>query len=286
MATKPTIANARWADVAGTPATNVVAPLSGTRDIGFQADDPVPSGIHNYLWRQIYLWFIYVDAFLTDIHTWVAAQTFSALATFNAGIATTTAAISGALTAASAAISGNATVGGTLGVTGQTTLTGQLNMNDNAVLASGKALSLISTAKITSASNPTKTTAIVNEMHAKTLVKAWALVDINHTAGASVTEGLNMGVVTIGPAADFHVIRANFATGGAMSNGNYHVSWGAYVHPTAGTITCRPAVIPGSQTGSHFDFVVQGINNTGPASGFLDFTTEDCTVSFEVYAQQ
>lgn len=58
MAAKPNIALARFASLMG---ANRIAPTGAQRDNGFQPGEPVPSGMHNELWYQSYLWSLYLS---------------------------------------------------------------------------------------------------------------------------------------------------------------------------------------------------------------------------------
>ena len=100
MATKPTIANARWADTGG---ADVVAPAGGLRDTGFVAGTPAVQSYVNYLLNQQYAWAQFLDEFfktagtatadfkltgamaITGLST-QAAITASGLITANAGL--------------------------------------------------------------------------------------------------------------------------------------------------------------------------------------------------------
>lgn len=63
MATKPTLANARFGETAGgsTVGANLVAPSSGLRDTAFQGSTPAGSGYVNDLLHEAYLWFKWLD---------------------------------------------------------------------------------------------------------------------------------------------------------------------------------------------------------------------------------
>lgn len=62
MATKPTLANARFGETAGAVVSGtLVAPLSGTRDTGFVASTPAASGQVSALLHEAYLWFKYIS---------------------------------------------------------------------------------------------------------------------------------------------------------------------------------------------------------------------------------
>jgi hypothetical protein len=117
----------RWSDVSGTK----TAPSSGQKDSGFATNAVPTSGFLNWLFNNYYQWAQYLDAFLTDAHTWVGAQTFG---TVNATSVTASAAITGATIAAT----GNATVGGTLTVTGDGFFDDDLTVTD--LLTAGRAL--------------------------------------------------------------------------------------------------------------------------------------------------
>lgn len=58
MATKPTIANARWADPAEAGKS---APTSGERDSGFVPGNPIVAAIFDYLLNQFYQWAQYLN---------------------------------------------------------------------------------------------------------------------------------------------------------------------------------------------------------------------------------
>lgn len=67
MATKPTIALARWADQIG---ANLVSPSSGLRDLGFQPGTAAVSGIVNTELNELYKWALYLsDGALSGNHT-------------------------------------------------------------------------------------------------------------------------------------------------------------------------------------------------------------------------
>ncbi len=57
MATKPTIANARWATAMGAHLTDPAA----SRDLGFQPSTPAVAGHVNTMLHELYLWALYVD---------------------------------------------------------------------------------------------------------------------------------------------------------------------------------------------------------------------------------
>lgn len=66
MATKPTIANARWANLGN----NNAAPASGTRDTGFTNGTSIVSSYINALLLEAYNWFKYLsEGALTGAHT-------------------------------------------------------------------------------------------------------------------------------------------------------------------------------------------------------------------------
>ena len=95
MSTKPTIALARFADQ---PGADVAAPSSGLRDTGFVAGTPASQTFVNELFRQLYLWALYLnDGALTGNHS-----------------------IAGTL-----AVAGDVTVGGAEVVAGAITIGGQ-----------------------------------------------------------------------------------------------------------------------------------------------------------------
>lgn len=58
MSTKPTIANARWADLAGAGKS---APSSGERDSGFVTGAPIVAAVFDYLLNQFYEWAKHVN---------------------------------------------------------------------------------------------------------------------------------------------------------------------------------------------------------------------------------
>lgn len=67
MATKPTIALARFADQFG---ADVEDPPGGLRDTGFVYDTPAEQGFVNALFLQLYLWALYLnDGALTGNHS-------------------------------------------------------------------------------------------------------------------------------------------------------------------------------------------------------------------------
>lgn len=67
MATKPTIALARWADQIG---ANLLVPSSGLRDLGFQASTPAVAGYVNSELSELYKWALYLsDGALTGDHS-------------------------------------------------------------------------------------------------------------------------------------------------------------------------------------------------------------------------
>lgn len=80
MATKPTNLF-RWASAGGAVITE---PTSGKKDTGFGTTAEVLAGeLLNWLHNGAYQWFLYLDAFLTDAHTWAGAQTFSGAVNLN-----------------------------------------------------------------------------------------------------------------------------------------------------------------------------------------------------------
>lgn len=87
MATKPTIADARWGETAGGTPGLVVAPNSGQRDSGWTLNQIGISTIDNYIKRQFYLWMKYLsDGALTGNHTITGTLNVSGLVTADAGV--------------------------------------------------------------------------------------------------------------------------------------------------------------------------------------------------------
>jgi len=78
MATKPTLSKARWLNNTTAASGSVkVEPVEGIKDTGFV---PGLKGIAQYfnnLFREMYLWFTYLDEFLSTANTWTALQTFN-----------------------------------------------------------------------------------------------------------------------------------------------------------------------------------------------------------------
>jgi hypothetical protein len=67
MSTKPTIAEARFADTGG---ADVLSPPSGLRDSGFVAGTPIVQSYVNELYHQLYLWALYLsDGALAGNHS-------------------------------------------------------------------------------------------------------------------------------------------------------------------------------------------------------------------------
>lgn len=68
MATKPTLANARFGETVGgsTVGANLTAPSSGLRDTGFQPSTPAVAAYVNWLCHELYLWAKYVDEGVID----------------------------------------------------------------------------------------------------------------------------------------------------------------------------------------------------------------------------
>lgn len=79
MATKPTDLDAvRWLNNTTAASSSVVVnPTSGTKDNGFVAGAKGIAQYFNNLFRQLYLWMVWLDAFESDAHTWAALQTFN-----------------------------------------------------------------------------------------------------------------------------------------------------------------------------------------------------------------
>jgi hypothetical protein len=125
MATKPTIALARFADQVG---SDVVAPSGGLRDTGFVAGTAAVQSFVNELFKQHYFWDLYLnDGALVGNHTIAGTLGVSSALTVTAGglvVSAGGAAITGAL-----AVTGAAAVSTTLAVTGATTLTGAVGTN-------------------------------------------------------------------------------------------------------------------------------------------------------------
>jgi hypothetical protein len=91
MATKPDITDARWGEtVGGAAATNLAEANDATKDTGLATNAPLPSGLLNFMWRQAYRWFKYVDELFTDIAgtawTWTATHIFNGTVTLNGTI--------------------------------------------------------------------------------------------------------------------------------------------------------------------------------------------------------
>jgi fibronectin-binding autotransporter adhesin len=116
MATKPNIADSRWAvNGVDADAANVTAPSSGQRDTGYALNQIPPSSVENYLRNRVYRWLQYLsDGQLSGNHSIAGALGVTGLATL-----------------ASAAVTGAATVGGTLGVTGAMNVGGGVTVGSN-----------------------------------------------------------------------------------------------------------------------------------------------------------
>lgn len=73
----------RWAETSdGSPAANIVAPVSGKQDTGFGTGGDIPtSGGLNWWMRWVYKWCEYLDALVGETLTWTARQTFDGGAT-------------------------------------------------------------------------------------------------------------------------------------------------------------------------------------------------------------
>lgn len=97
--------------------------------------------------------------------------------------------------------SGAVTVAGTL------TANGQTDINGNVSLATNKTMTLFGDSKISSQSNPAANTGVTNQLHAKNMPKAWALVEI--TAGPAIT--LKAGFNIAGVSASGNAVQIDFA---------------------------------------------------------------------------
>lgn len=73
MATKPTN-NAEW----GTGAAPIVEPTLPQKQAGWSPSFKPPAQWFNWFFNLVHLWIVWLDAFESEVHTWTAAQTFSA----------------------------------------------------------------------------------------------------------------------------------------------------------------------------------------------------------------
>jgi len=73
MATKPTNL-AEWA----TGAAPIVEPTLPQKQAGWTPAFKPPAQWFNWWWNLVHLWIVWLDAFESEVHTWTAAQTFSA----------------------------------------------------------------------------------------------------------------------------------------------------------------------------------------------------------------
>jgi hypothetical protein len=65
---KPTVANSRW----DTDGTNMTAPSGGQRDTGIVASAAAVSSYINYLFNQVYLWFVFLDGLFSAAGAYTA----------------------------------------------------------------------------------------------------------------------------------------------------------------------------------------------------------------------
>lgn len=130
MATKPTIALARFADGVGADKT---APDSGLRDTGFVGGSIIAEDFVNELFFQNYSWALYLnDGALTGNHTITGTLGVSSALTVTSGGLV--------VSAGGAAITGNSTVTGTLAVSAgvsATTVTASGVVTANAGVTAG-----------------------------------------------------------------------------------------------------------------------------------------------------
>lgn len=123
MSAKPTIANARWADVAGVPAANVSPPSAGQRNTGYTNGQIPPSSTANSLFREFYLWCQYISD-----GAWTGPITVTGLLTVTTLSVTGTAAVADDL-----GVGGDATVAGGL-TAGSVQVTTDLVVQDDALI--------------------------------------------------------------------------------------------------------------------------------------------------------
>lgn len=136
MATKPTIALARWADQIG---ANLASPSSGLRDLGFQQGTAALSGIVNTELNELYKWVLYLnDGALSGNHTIAGTLGVSSALTVTAGGLT--------VSAGGAAITGNSAVTGTLGVSGTST---QAAINASGLITANGSINVPTTKTLT-----------------------------------------------------------------------------------------------------------------------------------------
>lgn len=106
MVAKPTLANARWADIGG---ADVVAPAGGLRDTGFVAGTPVLQSYVNYLLNQHYQWEQFLDEVFKVAGTAIGDLKLSGAGTFGGALTVGGASTQAAITA-SGLITANAGV--------------------------------------------------------------------------------------------------------------------------------------------------------------------------------
>lgn len=92
----------RWATALADPG-DIVEPLSGKKDIGWQDAEMPPHSYMNWLFNTVYLWAVYLDGLTGEALTWTAHHIFS-----------NTVAFAAAITGTSATFSSNFSIGGTL----------------------------------------------------------------------------------------------------------------------------------------------------------------------------
>lgn len=200
----------RWATAVGALVTN---PPSGKMDTGFEAPGGVPEkpalDYVNAKFKNIFEWLAYLKDLTSEALTWAGTQTFNNL------VVTGTATLA-ALNAASLALSGALTVAGAATLNGASVVNGTLRAANSLWISTAKAIILEGTAKLVIASNPAVGTAILNEIHAKSVAKAWVFFHTDGAGGVVIDGGLNVSSVVLESGARF---RVNFAQ--AMANANF-----------------------------------------------------------------
>lgn len=110
MASKPTIADSRWATDGG---AELDAPTSGDRDSGFVTGTDIVSDHHNVLLKEAYKWHQWLDDGDVDLNDVTCASLDASGQVDAASVVTATATIGAATVTGAATIGGAATLNGT-----------------------------------------------------------------------------------------------------------------------------------------------------------------------------
>ncbi len=128
MATKPTIANARWGETAaGVVGGNDTAPSSGQRDTGWTTNQVAVSSFFNRILRELYLWCKYLsDGALTGNHSISGTLDVGSTLTVSNGGMEVSGSLETSVFDGSIDVGGNVNVGSNATVDGDHTVSGRI----------------------------------------------------------------------------------------------------------------------------------------------------------------